>query len=221
MHDDRKHSPLPRSVISTRDSAMNPQEDKLQAEILSDAKTRAERIIARANNDADKALKQAAEEIERNRQERLAEAAAEAEMKCRSILVDIQQETRRRWLLASESCLAGFLREALAAVERSDGIDRARSLTLLAREALAAIGPGDCEVVVGPADAAQATPEWLVAQARELFGADDASRYTVRTAPALRGGLIISSADGRRRFDNSYAVRLKRLWEELRSLACQ
>ncbi|HPY91436.1 MAG TPA: V-type ATP synthase subunit E family protein, partial [Lentisphaeria bacterium] len=117
---------------------MNPQEDKLQAEILSDAKTRAERIIARANNDADKALRQAAEEIERNRQERLAEASAEAEMKCRSILVDIQQETRRRWLLASESCLAGFLREALAAVERSDGIDRARSLTLLAREALAA-----------------------------------------------------------------------------------
>ena len=101
MHDDRKHSPLPRSVISTRDSAMNPQEDKLQAEILSDAKTRAERIIARANNDADKALRQAAEEIERNRQERLAEASAEAEMKCRSILVDIQQETRRRWLLAS------------------------------------------------------------------------------------------------------------------------
>ncbi len=200
---------------------MNPQEDKLQAEILSDAKTRAERLIARANNDADKARQQAAEEIERNRQERLAEATAEAESKCRSIVVDIQQETRRRWLLASESCLAAFLREAQAAVERGDGIDRARSLTLLAREALAAIGPGDCEVVVGPADAALATPEWLTTLARELFGANDASRYAVRTDPSLRGGLIVSSADGRRRFDNSYATRLKRLWDDLRSIACQ
>ena len=45
---------------------MNPQEDKLQAR-YSATPRRAERIIARANNDADKALKQAAEEIERNR----------------------------------------------------------------------------------------------------------------------------------------------------------
>lgn len=200
---------------------MNPQENKLQAEILSDAQARAERVIARANNDADKARQQAVEEAERNRQERLAEAETEAEAKCRSIMVDIQQETRRRWLLASESCLTEFLREALAMVERGDGIDRARSLTLLTREALAAIGPGDCEVEVGPDDAAQATPEWLTAQANEIFGAEDGSRYTVRTVPAIRGGLIFSSADGRRRYDNSYATRLKRLWDELRNLASQ
>lgn len=200
---------------------MNPQENKLQAEILSDAQARAERIIARANNDADKARQQAVEEAERNRQERLAEAEAEAEAKCRSIMVDIQQETRRRWLLASESCLTEFLQEALASVERGDDIDRARSLTLLAREALSAIGPGDCEVMVGPDDAAQATTEWLTAQARELFGAEDSSRYTLRSVPTMGGGLIFSSADGRRRYDNSYATRLKRLWDELRNLASQ
>jgi vacuolar-type H+-ATPase subunit E/Vma4 len=200
---------------------MNPQEDKLQAEIISDAKNRAERILARANNDADKARQQAAEENERSRQERLAEGEAEAEARCRSILVDIQQETRRRWLLASEARLAAFLHEALAAVERAEGIDRERSLTLLAREALAAIGPGDCEVLIRPDDAALVTPEWLSALAQDIHGDQGKGRYAVQTQAKLSGGLILSSRDGRRRYDNSYATRLSRLWDDLRSLASQ
>lgn len=209
------------SVISTRETVMNPQEDKLQAEILGDAKTRAERVIARANNEADKARQLAAEESTRNRGERLAEASAEADMKCRSIVVDIKQEIRRRWLLASEASLSEFLQTACAAVEQGEDIDRARSLALLAREALAAIGPGDGQATVNPADAGTITPAWLEALSCELFGDDRASHYEVRADPALSGGILITSNDGRRRFDNSYATRLQRLWDDLRGLACQ
>ncbi|HPY89130.1 MAG TPA: V-type ATP synthase subunit E [Lentisphaeria bacterium] len=198
-----------------------PQVNKLETEILADARTKAERTIARAQNDAEAMRKKAEALAASKREERLREAELQAEAQARSILVDVQQEARRHWLLAREKCLDELLDQALEQAFLAKGEERAQSLRSLAIEALQALGPMPCLVEIAPADATLVTPAWLQNLAAELFGAEAAIDFTVQVNPDIRGGLQCTTTDHARRFDNTYASRLRWMKTELRDLAAK
>ncbi len=199
----------------------DPQVNKLETEILADARTKAERTIARAQNDAETMRKKAQTLAASKREERLREAEIQADAKARSILVDVQQEARRHWLLEREKCLDELLDQALEQASQAEGEERVQSLRNLAIEALQALGPASCLVEIAPADAALVTPAWLQNLAAELFGAQTAIDFTVQVNPDIRGGLQCTTTDQTRRFDNTYASRLRWMKTELRDLAAK
>jgi len=199
----------------------DPQVNKLETEILADAKAKAERTVARAQNDADTLRTEAQNLATRKREERLREAEAQADARARAILVDVQQEARRHWLLQREKCLESLLGQALEQAFQASGEERSQSLRNLAVEALQTLGPTPCLVEIAPADAALVTPAWLQNLAAELFGPQTAIDFTVQINPDLRGGLQCTTPDQARRFDNTYASRLRWMKTELRDLAAK
>ena len=199
----------------------DPQVHKLEQEILADANARAERIVARAKNDAAKLQADLETQAERKREERLQEAKNIAETETRSILQEAEQEIKRKWLQLRETSLEKVLFQAMEQATLSSGEERAASLRGLAREALQALGSVDCQVSVAPADISMVTGEWLQDLSQGLVGAEALPTFTVQADSAINGGISFLTADGSRSFDNTYASRLHWMKTELRRLASQ
>lgn len=183
---------------------MNEQERKLREEILDDAKRKAERTLARAKREADEARKQVATEQQAERDQALQRAAERAQAQSRSILATVDQEVRLRRLAAREEIIERSLDEALAGARGLAVADAQQSLAELLAEALEALGDGAVTVRVNPKSVAALKV--------------DSAKVTVVADETVADGLIATSADGRRQFDNTYAMRRKRLRERLRTL---
>ncbi|NLF17141.1 MAG: hypothetical protein GX595_07775 [Lentisphaerae bacterium] len=193
---------------------MNDNERKLQQEILSDAQRKAERLLARARSDAEKALAQQRQESGRSRSRRLAEAQREAETSARAITARIRHQVQSLWLQRRERCFDELFAAMLEDLENGQGIDRERSLRQLLQEALEALGPRPAVLRLGPAAAAVLTAAAVAEVQAALPAAAPLQRQVVDGLP---GGLVVESSDGLRRFDNTYATRLKRLRGALRA----
>ncbi len=195
----------------------NHQEEKLRQEILSDAKLNAERIVARAKNEAQKTIDAAQAEVDKKREERLHEANEDTEAKCHSIMLDVQRESTRHWLLQREKCIDDMFQEAVRQAAETTGEAHEKSLRQLAEEALAAIGPAQMRVVFNSKDAAIITESWLCAIAESVFG-QMATKVSFILAPAddAPAGIAFATTDGARTFDNSYAARLRNMKDTLR-----
>ena len=126
------------------DESTHNQEERLQQEILADAKSRASKIVARARRAAQTAQERADAEAAAVRERTLEHCRKEAAQKARNILQGIWMEERRQWLKRREECLDAFFasiqKEAcgLAADDR----ERRRSLENLLKEAFQAMGEG-------------------------------------------------------------------------------
>ena len=191
------------------------QERRLEQEILSEAQKRADRIVARAEADGQKALRAAEEANARRREEALAEAREEAARKARGIERGSQMERRRLWLEEREACLETCFVEVLREAEELPQGDsrRAASLAALAREAIRAIQADKAlAVAVSPTDAALATAKWLEGLCDEARGI----AFEVRADESMRGGIRVATPDGARAYDNTYGGRLDRLKEQFR-----
>ena len=80
----------------------NHQEDKLRQEILGDAKLNAERIVARARNEAQKTIDAAQAEVDQKRADRLREANVRRELKRGRVngkytIPDTMRVSRLKW----------------------------------------------------------------------------------------------------------------------------
>ena len=197
---------------------MNQQEDKLQGEILEDAKTKAERLIARAKNDADAVILNAQKEAEEKHRQRIQDAQQEAQSQTKTILAGIQMEISRRWLAKREQCIDNVLGKALEDACRATPDQRRQALMALAREAIRAIGNQPCKVTVSQQDQDIATPQWLADLAGETLGGQEPPQYTVTADQTMDGGIRLQTVDGRRTFDNSFQLRLSRMKDQLRLL---
>ena len=193
----------------------NQQEEKLRQEILGDAKLKAERLVARAKVNADRLLAETRAQGEEKRKRRLEEAEATADKQCASILADVLREARRHRMFKREESLDALFARALSEAENASDEKHRRSLEMLAREAMTAIGPREMKVIFSAADASIVTPEWLAALSRELFG-EKAPAVTPEPSASAKPGLLFASLDGCRTFDNTYAARLERMHELLR-----
>lgn len=195
------------------------QEEKLRQEILGDAKLKAERIIAKARNDAEAALKKAIVDAENNRLSRLDEAKADAENKAKSIRIEVQRETRRHWLLKREQCLDDMFASALDAAEKTGGQEHEKSMRMLAEEAIAALGQENMIVSFPETDAELVTEAWLKEIAEAVFGSDNRAAFKLAPSSNVPAGLLFTTVDGRKTFDNTYASRLLVMKDDLRLIA--
>jgi vacuolar-type H+-ATPase subunit E/Vma4 len=107
-------------------------------------------------------------------------------------------ESRERWMARAVALGLERLRTADAARRREDLLD-------LAREAAARVGGPAIDIVVAPADLALADPTW-----RDQVAATISAAVTVAADPAVTGGCIARSADGRLNYDNTFAGRTRR-----------
>ncbi|MBR4220641.1 MAG: V-type ATP synthase subunit E [Victivallales bacterium] len=195
----------------------NHQEDKLRQEILGDAKLNAERIVARAKNEAQKTIDAAQAEVDQKRADRLHEANEEADSKCHSILLDVQRESTRHWLLQREQRIDEMFQEAVRQASELTGEEHEKSLLQLAEEAMAAVGPADMRVIFNSKDTAIITEPWLRAIAAKLFGEKAAQvAFTLEPGDNAPAGIAFATTDGARTFDNSYAARLRNMKDTLR-----
>ena len=199
----------------------NYQEEKLRQEILGDARTKAERTVARARNEAGKNIARAQEDAAKKREARLAEAERDIEDKCNALLLDVERESRRHWLLGREACIDAMLQEALKTAEQTTGEAHAKSMEMLAEEAIRAIGPTAMTVTFPPQDSHLVTPQWLLAIAEKLFGADSVASFTLAPNQNAPQGISFTTDDGQRTFDNTYASRLAKMKDNLRLLVVE
>ncbi len=188
------------------------QEERLQQEILSEAKKRASRLVARATADAAQARERWEKDSAQVRENTLARSRQEAERDARNLLQGVWMEERRLWLRKREECLQAFFQSVLeeAAGLPADDRDRRASLESLAREALLAMGDREMKAQVAEKDLALATPQWLSQLAGRPLS------LQVEADPAVAGGIRLVALDGSRTYDNTYGARLGRLQEEFR-----
>ena len=188
------------------------QEERLQQEILAEAKNRADKIVARATRAANTAKERAEKEAQTLRERTLEQTRKEAADKARNIVQGIWMEERKMWLRKREECLTAFFDSLLKEIQelKADDADRVKSLEKLAKEALAGLETDEVLVSVAEKDLPLVTPQWVTAQAGRPMKA------AVVADKAIQGGIRIATPDGRQVFDNTYAGRLARFQEEFR-----
>ena len=188
----------------------------LRREILSKARRQAEALIEEAKEEGEVARRQAEEKAQAIREEILREAQEEAASIKQRIVSTAQLEAQRMLLAKREELISQVFAEAqkrLAELRRSDAYpDVLRRLIL---EAAAGLGNGELIVWANEEDMAMLNDDFLTRVAREL---DPETRLRRGDSPVdIDGGVIVERADGRMRYDNSFAARLERLKDELRS----
>ena len=193
---------------------MEGQEKRLEEEILGDARQKADHVVARATADAATAVKRAKVLNERRRNKALAQTREEAERKAENIVSGIWNEQRKMWLIRREQAIQSFLNGMLdeLAAKPANAPERLASLEALAIEALAAVPAEELTVLISAVDQATVTTEWLSKRLPE----GRTAHFTIQTSSEIRGGLKVTSMDGRLAYDNTYAGRLTRLEEEFR-----
>jgi len=198
---------------------MQEQEAKLQQEILQDARKKAERLIERANKESAKLKSTVETQQAQEREQLLARAAQDTAAKTRAILAGIRYDIQKHWLLTRESVIESVFQEALARVMAGRDLDRHQSLGELLTEAVLILGPEkEIKISCRPEDASFFTPGRLTEIATRTGDSDGVSgTWRVTPDPALPGGLVIASADGRRRVDQTYPARINRLRRRLRA----
>ena len=192
------------------------QEQRLRDEIIGDAKAKAERLLARARNDASKILDRAKREAAAKRKERMAEVEKEMAQKCGSIVRGVETELKRHWLAGREERLEAMLATALEKAASTTGEAHSRSMALLAKEAILALGPCHAQVFFPEKDAALVTEEWLSSIAKEALPKDADFSFQLCPSPDASAGLRFVTLDGRKEFDNTYASRLAKMKDSIR-----
>ncbi len=194
------------------------QEQRLRDEIIGDAKAKAERLLARARNDATKIVDRAKREAEAKRKERMAEVEKEMAQKCGSIVRGVETELKRHWLAGREERLEAMLATALEKAASTTGEAHSRSMALLAKEAILALGPCHAQVYFPEKDAGLVTDEWLSSIAKEALPKDADFAFQLCPSPDAPDGLRFVTLDGGKEFDNTYASRLQKMKDGIRVL---
>lgn len=161
-------------------------------------------VRAAAERERDAILTRARDEAAAVREALIGRARAEAEAQRRTRLESIALERERTMLLERRRLLAELRAEieARLVAAGSPEID-----AQLLAEVLPEAADGPLEVVVDPG------AEEAARAALARISPDAATRSTVRTAPARRGGVVVVA--GRRVLDDTLPARLERAWPDL------
>jgi len=210
------------------DATPEPQPQQvLTDEILADARRQADRIRRKAERDAKDTVQAVEKDAQADRERRLADARDEADRRRRLTLATVPVEEGRLWAARIEEALESVRAEARDRLARRDGFDYRQALVALADEAVEGMGAEAVVLELGASDRGTLGPDLAVAIG-ERIGPDGpavslapepatgATGAAGATEAAAEAGVVVRDADGRRRWDNSFAARLARLWPDLR-----
>ena len=198
---------------------MTQQAEKMQQLILAEAERKAARLVDAARHEAEAALKKAEEQAGKEREAVLDKARRTATERCRAIRAGAGTEIRRQWLSRRETVFETLFSKAQAGMGLLPPEEKRAAVLALAVEALAQLGPVPARLLVS-ASLAPFLPDSALDQVRQLLPAAHAGMpLTLVVEPAMDDGVAAVAADGRRRVDNTWAVRLQRQREAFRSLA--
>jgi len=200
---------------------MTQPSERLFEEVLSDARTKADRARRRGERDAAAARKTAAQDAQSMVDRILADARAEADLKRGQILATVEIEAQRERLDGLEESLQKVYELVRTRLASLDPAEAREAQVRLAVDAVARMPGGDL-VVALPAASHATDVRALAAEvsARAAAQLDRAVTARAADAPAtVPDGVVIRSADGRCEIVNSFQERLRRLWPELRLAA--
>lgn len=159
-------------------------------QVLAEARAQAETIRADARREADELLAGTRSRLEAEARAALVKAQSTAHLRASARVLQVKEEEIARVFSAAESELARLA---------SDEQRYPAALRLFVEEALQGVS-GPAVVAANPAD------QTLVADLVRQRGGD----VTVRSDPAVQGGVRVSSPEGRFMVTNTLASRLER-----------
>jgi vacuolar-type H+-ATPase subunit E/Vma4 len=184
-------------------------------EILADARRESEQIVRRAREEADAMLAKATAEADNARFEHLEKARTEVARRIELILATVPVEAGRLRSASVEALLQSVRAEVHRRLLARDGFDYRETILALAAEAVSRIA-GDAFVVKLAAADRAALGDGLAGEIARRVGRSPSS-ITLADEPVIAAdGVIVQDAEGRQMWDNRLAVRLERLWPELR-----
>jgi vacuolar-type H+-ATPase subunit E/Vma4 len=194
-------------------------EGLLSEEILADARRKAERTVARAQMEADRVVEQAVKSAEAVRESVLARAGTLIERERRVFDSSLRLEERMLRLKTEGGLLDEAFSRAVERLGKRDGFNDYRRLVRdLAVEAVSAL-TGDAFVLhlaKPDLESMRSTLPGEVAKAVRDKSGREVQLVVAGKPAAIDTGVIVTSADGARRVDNSLAARLTRARRELR-----
>ncbi len=191
---------------------------KLDKEILADAKAQAERNIKKAEREAEGTLARAGEEARQHSGKIIENAKERASARVAVIEASIEVEAKRLALAAKEDTIQSILGESLQRMETKSNYDYPESLVSLGAEAVAKMSGESFVVTLDDKDANSLGDHVLKGiEERVKSGGGRNIRLRLAENPSHIGaGVIIETADGRERVDNSYKKRMERYRAQLR-----
>jgi vacuolar-type H+-ATPase subunit E/Vma4 len=197
--------------------------DVLRDEILADAQRQAERMIRKAERDAQAIVDKAAAESRQERETKLAAARAAAEHQHVLTLATVPVEIGRLRAIRVERELSALRDQVRTTLLARQGYPYGESLTVLAAEAIACM-EGNEFILELSQDDLREFGATLVEAVRKRIGRADVA-VSVRAAPEditdITAGVLIRDGQGRQIWDNSLDARLRRMWPLLRSKVAQ
>jgi V/A-type H+-transporting ATPase subunit E len=188
----------------------------LRREILSKAQSQAEDLIEAAKEEREAVRQQAEEKAQAIKEEILHSVREEAASTKQQGVSAARLEAQRMLLARREELISQVFAEAqkrLTELRRSDAYPNV--LRRLAVEAAAGLGGGDLIVLANKEDMALLSDEFLAQVAQGLDRETTLRRG--ESSVEIDGGVIVERTDGHMRYDNSFAARLERSKDELRS----
>jgi ribonuclease Y len=190
----------------------------LRREILSKAQSQAEDLTEAAKGERDAARQQAEEKAQAIKEEILRSAREEAASTKQQGISAARLEAQRKLLAKREELISQVFTEAqkrLTELRHSDAYPNV--LRRLLVEAAAGLGGGNLVVLANEEDRALLSDEFLAQVAQGLDRETTLRRS--ESSVEVEGGVIVERTDGHIRYDNSFAARLERSKDELRSEA--
>jgi V-type H+-transporting ATPase subunit E len=195
---------------------MAPEDESIEMlsqAVMREAQTEAEQILSQAREDARKILEDAQEQAEAERKVILERASQEEERTRRQAIAAAQIKARTLQLKKREEILDKVFKEArqqLSSLQQWSDYDRI--VRHLLREALTRLETDSALI-----QADEVTLQFLKDEVLEQVSKELNVKLQVKDTLKQGIGVVVETADGRRRFDNTLEVRLDRMQDTLRA----
>jgi len=199
---------------------------KIIEEIEKGAEAQISAILAEAGEKADSVLNEAREKADTEAGAIVSRGEQEARRESQRILAEARIKARREKVKAQEEMVGRAFesaRENMKQLAESKSENYKKILVSLIRESVLSSGASSLEVILDPRDKALIPEDRLNEIARET-GAElgrSMSLSVSKEALACLGGVVVKSADGKVRIDNTFEARIDRFRDDIRTLVAK
>jgi vacuolar-type H+-ATPase subunit E/Vma4 len=229
MSNDQTSSPTgdPKIRVSRITEYLEKVEEKkkdpeylLKTEIQEQSASDEQAIIREAEQAAEKTLRDAKAEAEKIQTEILKKAAGQADAVRKRILSGVHLEVKKQHLQVIEETLAKIFQQVVDKLNafRKDNA-YGEFLERLTLEGVEALDSAEIQIIPGEIERPLMTGNRLTGIEKEAEKRKRKVRLTLSGQTLGEGGVVMVSADGRTRFDNSFSARIRRYQSVLRMTA--